>query len=390
MRGKAISPPLPGSNGMTSKHTVMVRAMRSRQAGVPIFTFFLPGAKVLEIADVCRLSRSKDGLEGFQRDAIKRHINSIVEYLNSGDVLFPNAILLALSPRATFAKSRGPTPKGMIVAGEPGVLRLPSPSDGTKCGWIVDGQQRSIALARSKFPDRPIPIVAFASDNLEIHREQFILVNKARPLPRRLVDELLPEVNAAHFPADIAVRRIPSVLVQRLDTDDTSPFFGLIQRVTSGREPGRVVRDSELLSSIQRQINQPLGALAGFRSVDGQSTNAQGMYESLVRFWSEVKAAFPTAWGLPPEKSRLMHSAGIAAMSALMDYLVVRSVQHADPQNFIRLSLRSIAPRCAWTSDRWPDISCAWNEIESTPSSKKRLGEQLIRLTQAPAMRVAQ
>lgn len=374
---------------MKPSTSLKVRALRTHQAGIPVFTFFLPGAKVLEVADVCRLTRSPDGLEGFQREAIKRHISSIVEYLNTGDVLFPNAILLALSPRATFVRSRGPTPPGMIVAGEPGVLTFPTPSDGSKCGWIVDGQQRSFALAQSKNADRPIPIVAFASDDLDVHREQFILVNKARPLPKRLVDELLPEVAIAHLPADLAVRQIPSMLVNRLDEDEASPFHRLIRRSTTARELTRVVNDSTLVKAIQRQIHQPLGALASFRSVDNKTTNPSAMYDALVLFWSEVKQAFPQAWGQPPEQSRLMHSAGLSAMSHLMDYLTLRAAQRDDASAFIRQTLRAISRHCAWTSGRWPDINCGWNEIENTSSDMKRLNEQLIRLTQAQPMRVA-
>src|SRR3546814_17643747 len=72
-------------------------------------------------------------------------------------------------------------------------LRLPRLSDGSKCAWIVDGQQRSTALARAGDGNLPVPVIAFVSDDLQVHRAQFILVNKARPLPKRMVAELLPE-----------------------------------------------------------------------------------------------------------------------------------------------------------------------------------------------------
>lgn len=369
-----------------TKQGFAIRALRSYQAGIPIYAFFIPGAKVLEIADIYRLSRSKEHLDGFQRDTIQRHINGMVEYLNSGNVLFPNAVLLALSPRASFVRSRGPAPANLIGAGEAGVLKLPQPSDGSKSAWIVDGQQRSTALARAANRDLPVPVVAFVSDNLQTHREQFILVNKAKPLPRRLVDELLPEVDAAHLPADMAMRQIPSALVNRLDIDPSSPFCGLIRRPSVAKEPTRVVTDSALVRVLQKQINQPLGPLAQFRTIDGAGTNPSGMYEAVARFWNEVKAAFPMAWGLPPEQSRLMHSAGIEAMGALMDYLAPRASQRNDPQEFIRNTLRHMASHCAWTSGRWPDLDCAWNEIESTHRDIRRLSEQLIRLANAWAV----
>jgi DGQHR domain-containing protein len=364
-----------------------IRALRSYQAGVPLYTFFLPGAKVLEVADICRMSRSKDGLDGFQREAIQRHIQGMVQYLDSGRVLFPNAILLALSPRVSFSRSRGPTPEGLIEAGEAGVLKLPRPSDGSKCAWIVDGQQRSTALARAHDRDLPVPVVAFVSDDLQVHREQFILVNKARPLPKRLVDELLPEVDATHLPADMVMRQIPSALVERLDADSASPFFGLIRRTTTGKDPKRVITDSALVRTFQRQIYQPLGALASFRSLDGTSTNPSGMFETVVLFWAAVKEAFPDAWGLPSEQSRLTHSAGIESMGALMDYLMPRAMQQEEPQSYLSKTLRRIALSCAWTSGIWPDLNCAWNEIESTSKDIRRLTDQLIRLVQSPNLR---
>ncbi|MET3653109.1 DGQHR domain-containing protein DpdB [Dyella japonica] len=364
-----------------------IRALRSFQAGIPLYTFFLPGATVLEIADICRLSRSKNGLDGFQREAIQRHIQGMVQYLDSGNVIFPNAILLALSPRASFTRSRGPAPEGLIDASDSGVLKLPRPSDGSKCAWIVDGQQRSTALARAQDSSLPVPVVAFVSDNLQVHREQFILVNKARPLPKRLVDELLPEVDAAHLPVDMAMRQIPSALVDRLDADPSSPFFGMIRRTTTGKDPKRVVTDSALVRSLQRQIHQPLGALASFRSLDGASTNPSGMFSAVVQFWAAVKESFPSAWNLPPEQSRLTHSAGIESVSALMDYLMPRAVQQDDPQGYLVNTLRRIAPSCAWTNGVWPDLNCAWNEIESTSKDIRRLTDQLIRLVQSPNLR---
>lgn len=372
---------------MNSRSFVSIRAIRTQQAGTPVYAFFLPGAKVLEIADVCRLSRTKSGLDGFQRDAIQRHIHGMVNYLNSGKVLFPNAILLALSPRARFLQSRGPSPDGLIEAGDAGVLKIPQFSDGTKSAWIVDGQQRSMALSKANDKDLPVPVVAFVSDDLKVHREQFILVNKARPLPKRLIDELLPEVDANHLPPDMVVRQIPSALVERLDADPNSPFFGLIKRSTTSKDPSRVITDSALVRTLQRQIHQPMGALASFRSLDGTTSSPNQMYEAVVRYWSQVKRAFPEAWGKPAEQSRLTHSAGIEALGALMDYLAPRASQQSDQAAFFADMFSAIAPRCAWTHGRWPDMNCAWNEVESTSRDIRRLSDQLVRLAQPGNLR---
>ena len=66
-------------------------------------------------------------------------------------------------------------------------------------------------------------MVAFVSEELSVHREQFILVNKARPLDPRLIDELLPEVDTV-FPRDLSSRKVPSELVNRLGTSPELAF----------------------------------------------------------------------------------------------------------------------------------------------------------------------
>jgi hypothetical protein len=185
------------------------------------------------------------------------------------------------------------------------------------------------------------------------------------------------------------MRQIPSALVDRLDADPASPFFGMIRRTTTAKSPERVITDSALVRTLQRQIHQPLGALASYRSLDGASTNPSGMFETVALFWTAVKEAFPGAWGLPPEQSRLSHSAGIESVGSLMDYLMPRAAQQGDPGRYLSDTLQRIAPSCAWTNGTWPDLNCAWNQIESTSKDIRRLTDQLIRLVQSPNLRQA-
>lgn len=374
---------------MNQHSEINVRALRCRQGDVPLYSFFLPGTEVIRVADVSRVARTDNAFVGFQREPIRKHIASIVDYLKGDNVLFPNAILLALLPNVRFSRSRGPAIPGLVPGGDSGVLTMPVSADGAKSAWIVDGQQRSLALAQAAKPDLLVPVVAFMSSDIQQHREQFILVNKARPLPRRLVDELLPEVDPHLLPPDLAVRQIPSALVNRLDADPASPFCGLIRRTTSEKSPSRVVTDTALVKVLQQQIHQPLGALACYRSLDGASTDPEAMFQSVVNFWAAVRDAFPNDWGLPPERSRLLHGAGVQALGGLMDFLMPRARQHPDPATFVRQILMDIAPACAWHSGTWPDLDCAWDDIENTPKAVRRLTDQLIRLVSAVPLRYA-
>lgn len=363
----------------TGEPMLAVRAVRTYQAEKAVFAFFLAGADLLKIADISRVRRDDEGaLHGFQRKGIKSHVQQITEFLDQGPVLFPNSIILAISPRAHFTAARGERPTGDLRVGEAGTLRIPLPADGSRAAWIVDGQQRSIALSQAKDKAFPVPVVAFVSEELAVHREQFILVNKAKPLDPRLINELLPEVDAL-FPRDLAARKIPSVLVHRLHTSADSPMQGLVRRVSED-EGNAVIIDSALIKGIRQSITGSLGALSPLRASGGQAADIDGMYRILVAFWSAAKAAFPEAWGRPATESRLMHSAGIEAMSLLMDRVMSRAAPGADLSAHAYEALRRIAPHCRWTAGRWGELQRDWNEIQNVSRDIKLLSGHLARL----------
>jgi DGQHR domain-containing protein len=365
-----------------SKHPdLVVHALRTRQTQKDIFAFFIPGGKILQVADIERLSRTAGGrLKGFQRTEIRQHVKSIVAYLNHPAVIFPNAIILAISPEVKFIGSRGPERGGALPNTDAGYLTLPIRPKGERVAWIVDGQQRSIALEETANGELPIPVIAFVCDDIETQREQFILVNKARPLPHRLIDELLPVTAGVLLPQDLASRRVPSKLCDTLSRDKNSPFYELVRRPSMDSDPARIVQDSALTQMIRARINNPLGALAPFKSLGEGKANTQRMYEVLVAYWSAVKTVFPKAWGKPPTKSRLMHSAGINAMGVLMDRIVSRLGSTEDLEAKARTELRKIEAKCAWTEGTWPIVHIQWNAIESTPRGIKTLSDVLVRM----------
>lgn len=352
-----------------------MRAIRTQQSGAyDLYAFFIAAADILQIADISRIKRDGDELQGFQRKEIRAHVNSIVEFLDSGAVLFPNAIILAMSRNVTFEPSRGPSPAGLRDVGRSGTLTIPRGREGERAAWIVDGQQRSIALSRAKNSTLPVPVIAFVSPDIKTQREQFILVNKSKPLEARLINELLPEVGVL-LPKDLSEKLVPSELCNLLNTRADSPFFGLIKRASSGANG--VISDQALLKSLQQNLRPAYGGLATLRTSEG--IEAEKVFETIVRYWTAVKTTFPNAWGKDPTQSRLMHSAGIQSMSALMDTLILRTEMLADPWSEICLALQRLAPHCAWTEGRWPvELGLAWNEVQGTPQHVSKLTQFLI------------
>lgn len=358
---------------------IIVPAVKTTQAGqIDVFAFFIHGADILKIASISRISRDEDeSLQGFQRKEIKNHVRGIVDFLDQGSVLFPNAVILALSSEVEFVRARGKKADEMDEVGTLGRLRLPIREDGQPVAWIVDGQQRALALSKTKNNLIPVPVIAFISEDINVQREQFILVNKARPLPSRLINELLPEVST-YIPRDLAPRKIPSEICNLLNSDPESPFYRMIRRSSDNDLSGVTIVDTSLINVMKRSIKHPLGALSPFKAGNGGAPDIDGIYRTMILFWNAVKEVFHEAWQKPPTESRLTHSAGIEAMGYLMDRIMTRVSGVLDAQKQIRDSLIRIAPFCAWTEGVWEPAGLDWNEIQNTPRHIKMLADLLI------------
>lgn len=359
--------------------TIVVRALKTQQGGnVDVYAFFLPGCDITRVADISRITRDDgDGLRGFQRKEIRNHVNAIVEFLDSGAVLFPNAIILALSSDVEFKQSRGPTPAGMVESAQSGTLTIPVRPEGARIAWIVDGQQRSLALAKAHNNQIPVPIIGFISSDLEIQREQFILVNKSRPLPVRLINELLPEVSAM-LPRDLAAKKLPLELCKLLNRDPKSPFFKLIKYESETLNVSAVITDTALAEAIRRNLRAPMGALSQFKGLE--ETDTDSMYRTLILYWNAVRDTFPEAWSKPSTESRLMHSVGIRVMSDLMDQIMLRADSSPTPEAVIRESLARISGYCCWVEGTWDTLGWRWNEVQNTSVHINKLSEYIIRL----------
>ncbi|WP_209508083.1 DGQHR domain-containing protein DpdB [Ruegeria sp. HKCCSP335] len=365
-----------------------LRAVRAEQGdGVDVYSFFMRGSDVLRIADISRVHRDEvDELKGFQRKEIQNHVKGIVEYLDRGNVIFPNAIILAFQGNIDFKQSRGPSPDGPVS----GTLTIPVHPSERKTAWIVDGQQRAFALSRTKNEDIMVPVVGFVAPSIDVQREQFILVNKAKPLPKRLINELLPEISA-EIPADLRPAKIPSELCNLLNHDPKSPFYKLIRRMSDeDTNTTAVIVDTALINAMKQSINN-YGALALYKNTtsDGHA-DVEGMYRVMCVYWSAVKKVFPEAWGLKPQESRLMHSAGIQAMGVLMDRIMPRMHQTADVADEVEKCLRRIAPYCSWTDGTWEGLGLQWNEIQNLPRHIKALAEYLVQVDFAESQRQVQ
>ena len=335
-----------------------------------LYSFAVDGKLLHSFCTVSRISRqTEETLSGYQRPEVASHISQIRDYLESESPLLPNAIVVAFDDTVKFKPVAGAGGSSYSRMGHLEIPIGPFVDDTLKPGWIVDGQQRSAALRDAKVDSFPVCVVGFVTEGFEEQRQQFILVNATKPLPKGLIYELLPSTEGK-LPVALQKRRHPAELLERLNFDDDSPLRGLIRTTTNG---GGVIADNSILAMLQNSLTD--GILYTFDDIEEQ-------LRVLKSFWAAVETTFPTAWGLLPKNSRLMHGAGIVSMGFLMDTICDRHRRRRQitPKLF-EAELKLIEPICSWTTGTWnfgDNKSFSWNEVQNVPGHIQLLSNHLL------------
>jgi len=364
---------------MSSRRHLTLNAMRIKQSrDIPIYVFGMEGRVLHQIATISYAERSKDGtLTGYQRGAVKTHIAEILEYLNQDGAILPNSIVVALDDSVRFE------PLGRVAPSEWGtfgklIIPLPKTSADKKPGWIVDGQQRATALAQMN-PNKSFPVVvtAFQASSPGIQRDQFLLVNKTKPLPRDLLNEILPEVRAK-LPRTLERQRVAATVLTRLRFNEDSPFAGRI-RGLGGEGEGHNISQAALIAVILNSLRKK-GVLFDHYDGDGKKHRYEAMARILNVFFEGVRRTWPRAWNNSPHSSRLVHGVGLVSLGDVMDRLM-HDVDTTSPKaaSVVASRLGPLKARCAWTKGKWPGLGCKWNELQNTSQDKARLAAYLLK-----------
>jgi DGQHR domain-containing protein len=338
------------------------------------FSFAVDGKLLSQFTAVSRVARDDaNAVTGYQRPEVLSHISQIRKYLESDNPMLPNAIVVAFDRSVVFESREPPSPTGRV-----GSLHIPIPEgdDGEKPGLIVDGQQRTAAIREAAIKRFPVFAVGFIARDEDEQREQFVLVNSTKPLPKGLLYELLPSIDAP-LPEALARRKLPAVLLNRLNHDTDSPFLGMVSTPTS---PKGVVKDNSLLRMIENSLSD--GKLYRFRDPVTGECDVEKSTQVLKHYWTAVKDVFPAAWGLPPKRSRLMHGAGIIALGFVMDAVSDRLRSRSVPTKAqFTAGVCTIAEECRWTDGYWQfgaRRQVKWSDLQNTPSHIQMLTDHLL------------
>jgi DGQHR domain-containing protein len=397
---------------MTTTETLEVPAIAIRQAGKRhLYAFAVDGKRLHDFAQISRLGRDAgEKIAGYQRPEVISHIAEIRNYLESEEPMLPNAIVVAFNSRVQFKPLNGGRSDSAPIHG---YLSIPTDvdSEGVKAGWIVDGQQRAAAIRDAKLEGFPVFVTGFITDSVAEQREQFILVNSTKPLPKGLIYELLPGTDV-QLATHLQKRRFPAYLLERLNYDSRSPLHLAIQTPTNpfvdfsarngrgfnkgktakapekrdgDKDPGTAkiqgfIKDNSILRMLENSLHD--GALYRCRLQADGEMDTERMLELLFNFWRAVADVFCDAWGKPPTRSRLTHGVGIVSMGHVMDAIADRFRSKGIPTvDEFAADLTSLSPLCSWTDGYWnfgQSNQRKWNEIQNTSKDIQLVANYLL------------
>lgn len=323
-----------------------------------VFVFVAEPKDVLAVASIDRMGRNDAGeLRGFQRHQISSHIRDIRNYLSRPDALLPNAVIVAFLSGVKIVKRQGDYIEIVVDS-----------RDGPP-GYVVDGQQRLTALSGIQKPGFQVFVTALICRNYDELRQQFVFVNSARPLPKTLIYELLPNIDG--LPERYSSRRFAARVVEKLNFSGSPAIRGQIRQHTN---PSGVISDTAMQRLVMNSTSQ--GAIRELIAFDDRESRAVQLIDE---FFKAVAMVFGGEWtGMAPRHSRLRHGAGIVSMGFVMDLLyATKKINTCD--GFAK-SLKLLRPFTSWTSGEWqiPGYKVPWNGIENTSSDIDILSRYLV------------
>lgn len=349
-----------------------VPALRIKQGSNRyLYSAAINGKLVSDIASISRVRRHDTLLNGYQRPEVSTHIAEIKNYIDSANPMIPNAIVIAFNETVTF--------ESIADDSDHGYLHIPyCNEDDVIPGFVVDGQQRSAALREAENSDFTMPVSAFITSSPEEQREQFMLVNSTKPLPTGLLYELAPHTSA-RLPSRLQKKKFPYAILERLNFDSDSPFYGKINTPTN---PDGTVKDNSILRMIENSLTD--GALYRYRDSSNGRGDIDKMVDMLVNFWLAVKDTWGELWDKKPRDSRLLHGIGVLSLGALMDAIADRYYDQEVPSyDVFHSELQKISGYCKWDHGYWSfgeHDQRKWNDLQNTSKDIQLLLNHLIGL----------
>jgi DGQHR domain-containing protein len=331
------------------------------------------GRLIRSFAQVARLDVLAG--RGQQRHEIVSHITDIARGIENGTSVPSSIILVVLAswfkevakgeaaeangsivlrPVVDYRKEHEPQRNDVAQEVRGVTLDIPfrrASFDNEKGVLLVDGQQRTAALAMvdpDRIPSVPMSVNLFVADD-ERAKEIFSVANNTVKIKADHLRALIAEMKRP--PGALRVtEQVPIAVTRALAIGDkASPFYMIVSYQGVPRASGMVIAQNGLFTVVKHFAEDIHGA--------DLAKNKKLLARVISKAFSCVKETWPEAWGKRPADSKLMHSAGLTAISRVLtrklEALFTTYGEWDNPQIWrdLRSSLERLSRFVVWTED---------------------------------------
>jgi DNA sulfur modification protein DndB len=229
---------------------IKVPAIRSKMAGSLAYTFSVSPEYLLKICFVSHRARGKaSDIDAYQRLLKRSRLKSIRQYIDEGGI-FPTNIVVNIAESRWLqferAKQESETKSSTF-----GWLHI---RPAYRIAWIIDGQHRLFAYANHALARKSlVSVMAFVGLEASEQARLFVDINaRQRKVKQSLLQELYAELHWDAEEPGVRVQAILSKVVQSLDTDLDSPFYGRILKADDSRTETRCISLTSLFGALDK------------------------------------------------------------------------------------------------------------------------------------------
>ena len=208
-----------------------------------------------------------DNRQGYQRPLTPSRLRHLSAYMREEEGVLPTSLLVCIREpdRASFEAAE----LGRGGGGEPGILTVPP---GVTM-WVVDGQHRLFGLERALSKDKagwvaeyPLPVtIVEGIDAYEEMRYFHVINTRQKGVPTDVVDRHLLTMREAEGTALLEregernyLRAGATKLCDILNSDPSSPWYGVVLMPGEKRRPHHLMRQHGLVSSLDPVVRDGL------------------------------------------------------------------------------------------------------------------------------------
>lgn len=393
-----------------------IKAIQEVVNGVVVYTGWVEGKKIRDVAKIVHITREGEYIHGYQRSELPKHIASITDYVESEKSTILANLVVGFDNTVTFEPLFEGSEFGHLV-----VPYDPEKPSSQLPGAIVDGQQRSGGVKNSHHDSYPLPVSIFISENEADYIQQFLILNLGKPLTSVQLNALAL-YDEIYKPPALAEKAFPLSMCEELGFRNTdSPLYGLIK--SNGNKDGIIAESSitEFVNNVQRQILNVLdtvepegNTIRVYQDLDNEYRDM--FVQVLKNFWQAVATVFAKDWEIKSrdmKRTYITHGTSIVGFSYLCRHMLrvflkrpMNEVSYDLFDNFRKLpsadffarELSLIRAKCNFSGGHWElgilrtgqeddqnneleiKYTRRWNDFQNTTSEKQLFAANLMRI----------